>query len=140
MSDTDHTIRQWDGKPETLPTDIGRVSKKAQRVVDVGRAALHVVRALRWTDAQTGPDVPKPRDVGITTGWSYNPHTRVVMPMWSQSVTHGHGHDPTKSGSQRGKALYSTKLRALRALRRSVEVDCARKLAAIDAQIRAEGG
>ena len=70
MSDTEHTIRHWDGKIESLPTDAGRVSKKALRVVDVGRAALHVVRALR----------------------------------------------------------------------RAVEIDCARKLAAIDEQIRAEGG
>ena len=139
MSDTEYTIRQWDGKIESLPTDVGRVSKKAQRVVDVGRSALHIVRALRWTDAETMRDVPKPRGQGITTGWSYNPHTRVAMPMWSESSTHGHGHE-RKSGSHQGIALFSTKLRALRALRRAVEVDCARKLAAIDEQIRAEGG
>ena len=140
MSDTEHTIRHWDGKIESLPTDAGRVSKKALRVVDVGRAALHVVRALRWTDGETMRDVPKPRGEGITTGWSYNRHPAGAMPMWSGSVTHGHGHDSTKSGLPQGKALYSTKLRALRALRRSVEIDCARKLAAIDEQIRAEGG
>ena len=140
MSDAEHTIRQWDGRPETLPTDVGRVSKKAAHVVEVGRAALHVVRALRWTDAKTGPDVPKPQGFAThTTGWGYNAHTRVAMPMWSKCSTHGRGHEP-KSGSQRGRDLYSTKLRALRALRRAVEIDCARKLAAIDAQIRAEGG
>ena len=139
MSDTEHTIRQWDGKIESLPTNVGRVSKKAAHVVEVGRAALHVVRALRWTDGLTERDVLKPRSQGITTGWSYNPHTRVVMPMWSESSTHGRGHE-RKSGSQQGIALFSTKLRALRALRRAVEVDCARKLAAIDEQIRAEGG
>tara|TARA_R100001510_G_scaffold25356_1_gene22240 strand:- start:338 stop:757 length:420 start_codon:yes stop_codon:yes gene_type:complete len=139
MSDTEHTIRHWDGKVSSLPADVGRVSKKAAHVVDVGRAALHVVRALRWTDAQTMRDVPKPRGEGMTTGWNYNSHTRVAMPMWSTSVTHGHGHE-RKSGSQQGIALFSTKLRALRALRRAVEVDCARKLAAIDEQIRAEGG
>lgn len=130
-------LREWDGDPQTLPTDAGRTSKKAARVIEAAQGALHIVRALRWTDGETEPDLDKP-PYGATReirGWGFNAYTQEVERMWSTVGLHGTG----KGGSQGGRSLYSTKLRALRALRRAVEIDCARKLAAIDEQIREEG-
>ncbi len=139
--DANDILRAWNGDPQTLPADAGRTSKKAERVIEATRGAMHIVRALRWTDAETKPDLDKPDGYGTTIhGWEFNAYAQKVRRMWSQGSRHGDGDDPRKGGSQRGIALYSTKLRALRALRRAVEVDCARKLAAIDEQIREEGG
>lgn len=142
--DAKDILRAWNGDPRNLPTDAGRTSKKATRVIEATRGAMHIVRALRWTDAECEPDMKKPNRYGPTTihGWGYNDYTQKVLRMWSRSERHGQGDDPSPfgGGSKGGRDLYSTKLRALRALRRAVEIDCARKLAAIDEQIREEGG
>lgn len=138
-------LRAWNGDPQTLPTDAGKTSKKATRVIEATRGAIDIVRALRWTDGECKPDMKKPAGrYGPTTihGWGFNAYTQKVQRMWSKVSRHGQGFDPSPHarGSQGGKDLYGTKLRALRALRRAVEVDCARKLARIDEQIREEGG
>ena len=138
-------LRAWNGDPQTLPTDAGKTSKKATRVIEATRGTMHIVRALRWTDGECKPDMKKPSGrYGPTTihGWDYNSFTGKVYRMWSKASRHGQGDAPSPfgGGSQRGRDLYSTKLRALRALRRAIEIDCARKLAKIDEQIREEGG
>lgn len=102
---------------------------------------LKTALALRFTDAPEGRDVPKPEcGSGATSGWLGNPHSRTVGPHWSEYGSHGTGpvRDSRYCGSQNGIALHSTKLRALKAMRREVERACAKELRAIDIQIEEE--
>jgi hypothetical protein len=105
------------------------------------RAERH--RALRWSDAREIdllPDVPPPEYIGYTDGWYCNGPAGKVDRRWSTSSGHGFGPyadyvHSRRSASQGSIALYSTRARALRALRRFVEEDAAQKLAKIDDEI-----
>ena len=93
---------------------------------------LRVLAALRWT-APVEPDVPPPtRSDQLTRGWIAIANR--VEPGCSSSIYHGSG-TMNKTTSQGARALHSTKLRALRAMRNIVERDAAQRLAQIDAQI-----
>jgi hypothetical protein len=103
------------------------------------RDRLALVSALRWTEA-VAPDVPVPAyGEPATSGWAHNPHAMRVDQMWSESQAHGWGAARGRdTASQRGRALYSTRLLALRAMRHAVELDCAARLAQVDKMIEAE--
>lgn len=106
-------------------------------------------QAAEWSAfRRTGPverDVAPPdRSVatreGYSYGWDYNEHTQSVWHCWSSSVTHG-SIDEGKtldqlkcrpSGIQGGQLLYSTKEKALRALRYAIEQKAAKDLRGID--------
>ena len=100
---------------------------------------LLTVAALRYT-ADIKPDVPVPDGSSKESkGFmfygesSMYPHVEEIV---SSSVYHrraGHG-----SGSQGGIALYSTRLRALKAMRREAEKQYAHKLRDIDCMIEKE--
>lgn len=84
---------------------------------------------------------------GYTYGWDYNAYNRTVSYCWSSSINHGtikegeEIHDKNKihySASQGRLWLYSTKTKALQALRHELELETAKRLAKIDQQIRLE--
>lgn len=68
------------------------------------------------------PDLPAPMSGEQTSGWDFRgacsyDHGRVYR-AWSTSFLHGEGaqRDPNRSGTKGGRALYSTRERALAAL------------------------
>jgi len=96
--------------------------------------------ALRWT-SPVEPDVMPPSPGGgLVKGFAFvgalgmSPRVDVAC---SSSAGHALGRDD-KITSQNPKRLYSTRLRALRALRYAVEERCARLLRDIDHQIERE--
>ena len=118
------------------------LSKKDQAAFDGLREALYQAKAFRFTDP-VPPDLPVPKyGEPDTTGWDFNAYTGHVAEAWSGVAAHGNGPARSSKGTaiQQGRNLYSTKLLALRALRRAVEMECAKKLACIDRQIDIEGG
>jgi len=98
--------------------------------------------ALRRTSAE-GPDVPAPSaesDTSFTQGflyvgeWSDFPR---VEPACSSRVGHCSGRND-KTTTQGPRHLFSTRLKALKALRAEVEKCAAKRLRAIDRMIEAE--
>lgn len=116
------------------------MNKKEQAAFDAAIADAEVNRALRWSDYKTEKDVPRPSD-GYVNGWSFNSYNGSVYLSWSGTVTHGDG--PVVDGkrppygSQRSIEQYSTKEKALKAMRREMEMDFANKLARVDRLITA---
>lgn len=117
------------------------MNKKEQAAFDAVIAEAEVNRALRWSDYETEKDVPRPSD-GYVNGWSFNSYNGSVYLSWSGTVTHGDG--PVVDGkrppygSQRSIEQYSTKEKALKAMRRQMEMEFANKLAKVDRMIAAE--
>ena len=99
---------------------------------------LKTQAALRWT-TPVSPDVPPPDGEGLRKGFLFNEYLGGprVDKACSSSVHHSFGIDD-KTTSQGSRHLYSTRLRALRALRYEVEKQCAKMLRQIDAQVEAE--
>lgn len=119
------------------------MNKKEKEALEEAQRAASVNRALRWSDYDSEPDLST-SDIGdgYVNGWSFNQHGLRVYKSWSSSIAHGEGWavDGKRPGyaSQRSIPQYSTKERALKALRRKVEQDFAEKLAAIDSHIKSE--
>lgn len=107
-------------------------------------------RALRWSDYDNEPDMPVPKEVReYANGWSINIYTGTVYPTWSGVAIHGtreegeivdsdSRHSRGMGGSQNGIRQFSTKKRALMALRRALEHKFAEQLAAVDKNIADE--
>lgn len=110
------------------------MNKKEQAEFDRLKFELASAKALSWT-SKVLPDLPPPKGFGeLTKGWMYRVHSASVVPACSSSTAHNIGQD-YKTISQQPKALYSTKLLALRALRYELEVIAATNLAHVDFQI-----
>jgi len=111
------------------------MTKKEKEALE---AAL-TVAALRTT-TDVAPDVPPPTNGGLSKGFAVvgeRSDNGRVEPACSSSVHHGIGqHDRTTS--QNARHLYSTKILALKALRRAIEQDCAVRLRRVDRMIDAE--
>lgn len=114
------------------------MTKKEKAEFEAAILQAKTLAALRWTEP-VAPDLPVPKSFEKTSGWHFNDYNKSVMQMWSESVSHGHGteRDRTISGRQGGKALYSTELLALKALRHAVEREAAAALLKIDDTIAA---
>jgi hypothetical protein len=118
------------------------MNKKEQAAFDDLQAQLRIAKALRFTEP-VKTDVPIPesfRDSSLAKGWLYNAYVSGnprVEKSCSSSVHHSFGNDD-KTTTQGACRLYSTKLRALRAMRHEVEQRVAKILADIDAEIEAE--
>lgn len=117
------------------------MTKKERAEMDAAIERAELLAALRWT-APIAPDVAPPRSGadGYTEGYTFNAYSRTVQYEWSSSVSHGTGTAPKegeryRSGSQGPQWMYSTKAKALSALRHDIETDTARKLLAIDKQL-----
>jgi len=106
---------------------------KAEQAEALAREAL-IAQALRWT-APVEPDVSPPlAGAPLATGYMYNTYSAAVFVACSSSVGHAIG-SCTKTTTQGAIALYSTRERALRALRSDLERDCALRLAVADRAI-----
>jgi hypothetical protein len=114
------------------------MTKAEKAEVERLKTALGLAMALRFTDAPEEPDVPPPKPGGKTAGWLGNPHSGRVDLHWSKYDSLGIGADERSCASQGSLAVHSTRLRALKALRRSVERRCAEQLRAIDIQIESQ--
>jgi hypothetical protein len=110
------------------------MNKKEQAIVDAAIKRLRIIAALRWSD-DVLPDVPIPTDSTLSVGWL--PCFNRVEVACSSAVFHALGRTD-KTNSQQPRKLYSTKLRALRALRYETAMRCAEELERIDTQIEAE--
>ncbi len=73
-------------------------------------------------------------------GYSGGLSSAGVFRAWSSCVSHGQGASQARnsSGAQCGRALYSTRALALRALRAAIEAETAALLADIDVEIEKE--
>lgn len=107
------------------------------------QAALEQALTLAALRATSGsePDVMPPSSFSEhSVGFSYcgeSSYSPRVESAWSTSISHGTG-DPKRNGSQNARRLFSTKLLALQALRRAVELECCRRLRSIDRMIEEE--
>jgi hypothetical protein len=110
------------------------MSKKEKELYEKAMTAA----ALRTTEGVI-PDVAPPNN-GLSIGWAaiaMNSDSARVEPACSSPSGHAIGQQDHTT-SQRSIWLYSTKLLALKALRRGVENDCARRLRNIDRVIEQE--
>jgi hypothetical protein len=98
---------------------------------------VRIARALRWTEP-VARDLPAPREAGSASqGWDCD--GVVVYRAWSLHSSYGRGIYTDDQSRQKlypaCRPIYSTELRALRALRCELERKAAEALAAIDARI-----
>lgn len=126
------------------------MTKAEKAALDAALRSARVNRALRWSDAPPVRDLPIPTgDQPDTSGWDFNVAAArgfnsnhlcsgAVFRAWSSSVAHSEGAVRARSKSQGGRALYSTRTLALRALRAAIEADTAGLLADIDVEIEKE--
>ena len=109
-----------------------------QRMADM-EEQIRLLKALRWTE-EVLSDVPPPTDLypnTLSTGFVPDIYSLSTLSACSAFRYHEIGRtiSPTARGSI---SMYSTRLLALRGLRYQVELECAKKLARIDAMIEAE--
>lgn len=110
------------------------MTKKERADMDAAITRAETLAALRWTE-DVAPDLPVPQWGQHTEGWLF--FSDRVEEAWSESVRHGFGRDRSRGGSRSGVPLFSTRERALRALRHQTEMAAAQRLRAIDIAIRA---
>ena len=118
------------------------MTKKEKAAMQAAIDRADMLAALRWT-SPVEPDVEPPGCAGYSEGWRFNEHTRVVEIGWSTGVSNGFGPAPKgegrrSSGSHHSTRLYSTKARALAAMRHVLERKYATELMSVDRAIRAE--
>lgn len=123
------------------------MNKTERAALELAQTELGIAYALRWSDLTTiKPDVPPPKSGGslgaLTKGWLYNDYSGFVMPACSSSLHHAIGNvgdkrPPPKTTSQGPRALYSTEVLALKALRQALERKYAESLASVDRRIAA---
>ena len=109
------------------------MNKKEQAAYDQLVAQARINRALRWSDYRVERDMPVPETSGdYQNGWSFNVASGTVYPTWSGNSVHGTREEGEvvdaasrrmrgMNGSQNGIPQFSTKERALKALRRSLK-------------------
>ena len=110
--------------------------ERADMNAAIDRAETRV--ALRWT-WPVERDVMPPERGGYTEGWDFNAYSMLVWQGWSSSVSHGKGPAPIDgrhySGSQNSRRMFSTKEKALQAMRHEMEMKFAADLRKVDRQI-----
>jgi hypothetical protein len=114
------------------------MTKKEQAAMQAAIDRADTLAALRWTG-------PVERDVGIplqgySEGWDYNAHSQRVWVGWSAQTSHGTGAAPIGgarhfNGSQGSRRMFSTKAKALAAMRHEMEQKAADNLMNVDRQI-----
>jgi hypothetical protein len=113
------------------------MTKKELAEMEALRGELALAKALRFTDMV-------PRDVaipcnGLAKGWLPSGYGLTAEISCSSSTGHAFKRND-KTTTQGAVSQHSTELLALRACRNLVEHECARKLAQVDARIKAAGG
>jgi hypothetical protein len=117
------------------------MNKKEKELYEDALRMQATNRALRWSDYVDDKDVNPPADFGIyANGWSVNRGTMSIYKSWSSTVYHGDGWvnegDRPKHASQNPIKQYSTKEKALKALRVFMESKFASLLLGVDKQIQ----
>jgi hypothetical protein len=123
-----------------MPTDTQRKSSKQRREIELARnmraaeQAARELAALHWSDDNDiAPDVmPPDKWDQLSTGWVFNVYSRRIDVACSSTVHHAVGRTD-KTTTQQPIRMYSTRERALRALRVALEHEFAAELAKIDA-------
>ena len=115
------------------------MTKKEQTAMQAAIDRAETLAALRWTGpVERDVDIP---EKGYSEGWDYNTYSMIVWRGWSDSVSHGKGRVPEdgkyRSGSQRGVKMFSTKARALAAMRHEMEQKAAAEILRVDRMIAA---
>lgn len=116
------------------------MTKKERAEFDAAIKQAQVLGALHFT-AKVAPDMPIPKS-GTVKGWMYRfargwSSSSCVEPSCSTHTAHGFGQN-VRTTSQHGMPQYSTKMRALKALRNEMEQEYAEQLRKVDLQIAAE--
>ncbi len=117
------------------------MTKKEKAEMNAAIYKAELLAALRWTQA-VEKDVPPPDKFGeYTQGWEYNAYSQRVYEAWSGTTNNGTGKAPVSgceiySALQNKVWLYSTKEKAIAAMRNEIEVQCAKKLLEYDRAIR----
>ena len=111
------------------------MTKAEKKVVEELREEIVQLKAFRRT-AGVARDVPIPSE-GVVFGWSFNLYAKRVYESWSKRNSNGQGHivPPPGFGSSNGIAQFSTKARALRALRYDMEKAMSKELSLVDIEI-----
>ncbi len=114
-----------------------KLSKKRQEEIARAEHEARVRAALRWTEEASGPDVEVPTYGGLATGYLFNAYLSRVNEACTSSGLHS-AYRNGRTTTQGARRLFSTRLRALLALRNAVERECAERLAGIDRMIEGE--
>jgi hypothetical protein len=116
------------------------MNKKEQAEFEAAKKAVIVARALNWSEPVARDVFPSSSSAGDVRGFTFNTYSNEVLYALSGAVGHATSDDkfPVKTSRQNSISMFSTKLRALKALRHSAEKECAERLAKIDMQIQAE--
>jgi hypothetical protein len=109
------------------------MTKKEKELFDEALLRIELLTAFHWTKP-IAPDIPVPKS-GVVSGWLYNLSSRNVYAAWSASNKHGDMPYMPQFWYGNGIALYSTKTKALLALRHAIEVQVAKDLLDIDKRI-----
>lgn len=114
------------------------MTKKEREAFAELKKELRLVAALRWTEPVLR-DVPPPYGgaAKYSEGFTFGAYSVTVEQAWSTAVAHGKGPAPEgrelyRSGSQGARSLFSTRRKALQALRHEIELESAAKLAKVD--------
>ncbi|EDW2616369.1 hypothetical protein HAX88_001344 [Salmonella enterica] len=118
------------------------MNKREKEQLENAVRLMDINRSLRWSDYGADRDVGVPDSITqYVNGWSINTYSCRVYKSWSSTVSHGDGwvenEERPRSASQKGIAQYSTKEKALKALRHCMEMKFAEALYEIDQQILA---
>ena len=120
------------------------MTKKEKAAFDAAIKKAETLAALRWTSPVKKdvlpPNVNEPSTNRYTKGWVFNSYNMSVSTAWSSCIHHGSGEPPGNgkhgSSSQMPICMYSTKAKALAALRHELENKYARDLYEIDKLIQ----
>lgn len=118
------------------------MNKREKEQLENAVRLMAVNRSLRWSDYRADRDLCVPDSTTkYVNGWSIDTYSCRVYKTWSSIVSHGDGwienEGKPSSASQKGIAQYSTKEKALKALRHCMEMQFAESLYEIDRQILA---
>lgn len=120
------------------PEQIAKLPKWAQEYLKDVRKGAAMQAALRFTQ-DVERDLPPPQNFsGLSKGWNYNASLSYFRVEKACSSSVGHGDGWERTCSQCPLSLFTTKLKALMAMRRELEQECAKILAKVDLQIEEE--
>ena len=127
---------------------INKLPKWAREEIEALRQKVKGLEALTATEEPVERDLPPPKEHGsLSRGWNYNTYLALdraeltsdcVYKACSSSIFHGRGWERTST--QRPAHLFSTRGRALRALRQDLVRHFTTLLGSVSDEIRKEDG
>jgi hypothetical protein len=118
-----------------------KLTKKQEAEAHLAKLELEAKlgKALSWP-VDVAPDVPPPEGAGASGGWRFNTNSRKVALFWSESNAHGprEARDHWSSRTQGPIWLFSTRVKALQALRYALARQYAESLLRLSENIEEE--